>query len=507
MTKFTITRLTVAVITTLTLANSVWAANSPTYEAKVPQSVITPNEVSSNYLGELTFNDGFPSELTAQKTYDYLDTARAVELFINALPTASMYGMLNGHKEIGFEENKTVGITEQLMDARSLWLTPQTTTPYATTEVDLRNGPVVLDVQTPILGILDDAYFQYVSDIGITGPDKGKGGKYFIVGPDYEGEIPQGYHVVKSKTYRHWLIMRVFIKDGELEKSVADFKRGFKIYPYSNPEQKTEFVNLSGKQYNTIHAMDETIFDEINEVIQYEPEGSYDPEILGLAASIGIKKGQPFAPDARMKSILQEASKIGSSAARTTTYRPRNEALFFYSDRQWYSPLASGSYEFLDDGARAIDDRLAFHFYATGVTPAMTQPAIGKGSVYEIASTDQNGQRLDGGQHYAVTLPGPVPSANFWSFMVYDNQTRSILETDQKSGGVDSNSSVMKYNEDGSVTIHFSPNVPEGKEGNWVQTMPDKGYNVLLRIYGPEKAWFDKSWKPGDFVPVKYLQY
>ena len=185
-------------------------------------------------------------------------------------------------------------------------------------------------------------------------------------------------------------------------------------------------------------------------------------------------------------------------------YKPRNKAAYFYPDRQWFSPLAAGSYEFLDDnGARLLDDMVGFHFYATGVTPFMVKPQVGAGSVYEIGSTDLNGMPLDGGKTYTVTLPGPVPAKDFWSFMAYDNHTRSILETDQRSGGIDSKREGMKVEEDGSATIYFGPKAPQGQENNWVQTVPGKGYNVLLRLYGPLQPWFDRSWKPGDFTPVQ----
>ena len=174
--------------------------------------------------------------------------------------------------------------------------------------------------------------------------------------------------------------------------------------------------------------------------------------------------------------------------------------MYFYPDRQWYSPLAAGSHEFLDaNGARALDDRVGFHFYATGITPFMVKPQVGAGSVYEISATDSKGNPLDGGKTYSVTLPAPIPAKDFWSFMVYDNHTRSILETDQLSGGLDSNAEGFLFDEDGTATVYFASKAPKGHEKNWVQTMPGKGFNVLLRIYGPEQAWFDKSWKPGDF--------
>ena len=481
------------------------ASEQPTYKADVPENITTPNSIQTKYLGELKFIDGFPTDETVAKTYDYLDTARAVELFLNTIPVTSMYAMLNGHAEIGFKANHTVGITENLMNARSLWLTAQTTTPYVHVEIDVKTGPVVVEIGTPVLGLIDDAFVRYVGDVGLGGPDKGKGGKYLIVGTDYKDDIPEGYFVLKTKTYRHWLLMRLLVKDGQIQQAVTAFKNSFRIYPLAQAKkpEPTEFVNLSDKQYSTIHANDAHFYHELNEVIQYEPAEAYDPELVGLAVSVGIKKGQPFHPDARMQKIFEEAAAIANASSRAIVFRSRNKDLYFYDDRQWYSPLAGGSHEFYDNGGRVLDDRISFHYYATGITPLMTKPMVGTGSVYEIGATDKNGDPLDGNKTYSVTLSGPVPVKNFWSFMIYDNQTRSILETDQKTAGVDSNLEGMHMTKDGTVTIFFGPKAPVGQEKNWVQTMPGKGYNVLLRLYGPLEAWFDKTWRPGDFELVE----
>ena len=501
--KISYTLATIAVA--MVLAGPANAA--PKYQANVPESVVTPDRVQSDYLGDLDFFDGFPKDTTVEKSYKFLDVMHAVLLFELGMPTSSMYAMLHGHRQIGVKPNYSIGVTEQLMDARSLWLTPNTTTPYIHAEIDVRNGPVVIEVGSPVIGILDDAWFRYVGDIGLGGPDKGKGGKYLVVGHDYDGAIPQGYFVLKTNTYRHWLLIRAAGKPGDpVEKTLNNFKKGFKLYPLAQAENppENEYVNLSGKKYNTIHATNAEIYDELNSAIQYEPANSGNPEMLGLARSIGISKGHPFEPDERMKNILDEAAKIGNAAFRSVMYKPRNKAAYFYSDRKWFSPLAAGSHEFLDEnGARSLDDMVGFHFYATGVTPFMVQPQVGAGSVYEVGTMDNQGNPLDGGKTYSVTLPGPVPAKDFWSFMAYDNHTRSILETDQRSGGIDSLRKGMKVDKDGSVVIYFGPEAPVGLENNWVQTVSGKGFNVLLRLYGPLQPWFDRSWKPSDFIPVK----
>ncbi|WP_455289376.1 DUF1214 domain-containing protein [Cupriavidus necator] len=237
-------------------------------------------------------------------------------------------------------------------------------------------------------------------------------------------------------------------------------------------------------------------------MIQHEPADAFDPETVGLFASIGIKKGKPFAPDARMKAILTDAVGVGNATARSLVFASRDTRAKYFPDRQWTTGFIGGNHEFLNDGERILDARTLFHYYATGITPAMAAAKPGTGSAYAYVARDAQGQYFDGGKTYKVTLPAPVPARNFWSFSVYDNQTRAQLATDQKLAGIDSTLPDMKKNADGSVTVWFGPKPPAGMDGNWVQTTRGKGWNTILRLYGPLQAWFDKSWKPGDFVLV-----
>ncbi len=487
-------------------ATPLWAQGqpAPTYSAKVPPYITTPDTVQTR-IGTLKFFDGLPDTETVQKVYDNLDFTRGVEAFLSGIPAASLYAACEGLSGAGMKANAGIGVTDDLLDARSLFLTAQTTTPYVLMCVDLKDGPVVAEVPPGVLGPMDDAYFRWVTDVGLTGPDQGKGGKYLFVPPGYTGEVPtSGYLVVRPKTYVSLIFFRAFVKGGDIAAAVSGVKATARLYPLSaagNPPPQT-FVNASGLQFNTIHANTFEFYNEINAVVQHEPADAFDPEIVGLFAAIGIKKGQPFAPDARMKGILTDAVAVANATARAIVFAPRDERVKFYPDRQWGTAFVGGSYEFLNNGERMLDARTLFHYYATGVTPAMAYSKPGTGSAYAYATRDSQGRYLDGSKTYKITLPAPIPAGQFWSFMVYDGQTRSMLETDQKLAGLDSNQPGIKKNPDGSVTIWFAPKAPAGEEANWVQTMPGKGWNSLLRLYAPLQPWFDKTWKPGDFELV-----
>ena len=470
---------------------------------EIPEGIATPDKLKTS-IGELTGFDGVPDEATTALVYENLYRQRALAAYLDSIQVASMYAMEQGLRSFG-PPNTTVMQFAELMDSKALWLTANTTVVYNTVWLELGDEPMVIETPPNVLGLIDNAWFQYVTDFGNAGPDQGKGGKYLIVPEDFEGKIPDGYHVARTPTRGNWVLWRGFLVDGSTAPAIEATRAHFKMYPLSqknNPPEMT-FVNVSGKPHNTIHRMDFGYWEELNTQIQDETLLGLDPDIRGLLAAIGIEKGKPFEPTARQKEILEDAANIGAVTARALTAKPQADIAYVYpGERKWTNPLFLGRWDFLLDGKRLYDGRVYMHFYATGITPAMATSKVGAGSQYLIGYLDKDGNALDGSKTYKIHLPPNVPAKDFWSFMLYDNQTRSMLQTDQRFPGIDSLKDV-KANSDGSYDIYFSPEAPQGLENNWIQTIPGKSWNTIFRLYGPLESFFDKSWKPGDPELVK----
>ncbi len=468
----------------------------------IPANIAIPDKVKTS-IGTLKFECGFPTEETAQVIYDQLDFQRAVESILMTTPGASVHAFAKANREYG--PDNEAALLWPRMDSKVQLLTPNTTVIYVFMWMDLKDSPMVMEVPPRVMGIIDDHWFKYVADFGMAGPDKGKGGKYLFLPPGYKEEVPDGYFVTESSTYGNWIVMRGFLEDGDAAPGVKNIKNNFKLYPLGKTaaDSKVKYHNMSMKYVNTIHASDETYFDHINEIVQHEPNSAQNPEILGLLRSIGIEKGKPFNPDARMKKILKDAAKVGSAASRVVLYRSRDKEAPIWPNSGWEAPWIGNSSTFEKDGVSLIDARTRFHMYATGITPAMVTPKVGSGTQYIAGIRDSNGLALDGSKTYIVHLPKNVPARQFWAFTLYNVQTRSMLQTDHRFPEITSAEGKVQQNIDGSYDVYFGPTAPEGKESNWVQTVPGMGWHMLFRLYGPEQAWFDKTWRPSEIVVVK----
>ena len=505
---------------------------------KIPENVITP-DILNTRLGSLTFKDGVPSDDTVSKVYDNLDFTRALDAYMSAYQLVSLKAMHNGILSVGAQDNGGVAIWSGLMDSQSLFLTANADTVYYIYIVDLTDGPIVVETPPDALGLFDDFWFQHVIDFGRPGPDRAMGGKFLLIPPGYDGPMPDsGFHVGYSSTYHVMAFGRSFMVDSDPKPMVKSIKSTLKIYPYTPggygtsiatllegkikpgkaPAIKpTNFVECTGRSMNTLPPADDSFFDLVNEVVQEEPGGTLSLEIMGALAAIGIVKGKKFDPDERMRGILADAASVAQATGRALNYRFRDEdGWAFYPGSAWYNMLFEGGSGFETPppavtkdgiepypptGYRTLDARFGFFYFATGVTPAMCMLLTDIGSQYLLCGLDGDKNPFDGAKTYKCTLPANIPENNFWSFTLYDNQTRSMLQTPQRfprAGSQSFPSPAAVHNADGTVDIYFGPVAPEGKESNWIQTMPGKGWFTALRLYSPLEAFFDKSWQVGE---------
>jgi hypothetical protein len=194
----------------------------------VPPGIATPDKLETR-IGTLNLFDGVPDKETAQKVFDNLDFQRGVQAFMSGIQIASMTGLRKGLLEFG-PPNTTAVLFENLMDSKALWLTPNTTNVYMVSWLELGDEPMVIETPPDVLGIIDNHWFNFVADFGRLGPDNGKGGKFLILPPGYDGNIPEGYHIARTDTYGNWVIWRGFQVDGDPKPAVDTTKKIFRIY-------------------------------------------------------------------------------------------------------------------------------------------------------------------------------------------------------------------------------------------------------------------------------------
>ncbi len=384
--------------------------------AAIPPSLITPDQVETR-LGTLEFKDGAPSAATVTKIYDNLDFTHAFEAFVNTMRGVSIESLRRGFLSVGVKDNEVL-IFSDLMDAKSLFLTANADTVYFLGVLDLSKGPMVLEMPPKALGAIDDHWFRWVIDIGAPGPDRGEGGKYLIVPPGYDGPMPVGgFFIAHARTNRVMWFGRAFLENKNDPKPAAETIRKFtRIYPYEaggvgtpiaeflagkaklgriTPPPPTMFHEGSGKVMNTIPPNDFSYYEILNDVVQDEPATSLGPELMGSLAAIGIVKGKPFAPDARMKKILTEALAVANATSRSLFMNPREADWYIYPGSSWQNYLFVTGYQFETPipeitpegvkpfpptGYRTLNARTNFFYGITGITPAMAVRLPGVGS-------------------------------------------------------------------------------------------------------------------------------
>jgi len=463
-----------------------------------------PDRIETTF-GTLDFDlQAFPTEETTQKIYDEMDLQRATQAYMDFYPALSVYAIVKSQiRDFKFKSSSDIAVAAGPgWKPSEPFLTGNNSTVYAIASLDLKvDGPTVVEIPPGMYGTANDGLFKFLVDFGFVGPDKGKGGKYLFVPPDSKDKTPKGYFEIKSPSYRIWVMMRGFGEVGLGDQAVEWFRKNLRVYPLATGPRPGNYTNTTGMGINPLPAEDGSVFEMLNEIIQYEPKELFGAEQLGRLATLGIAKGQPFEPDDRMRRILDQGARQGVAMSRAIVYASRDPEIKYWPDRRWEKMFLHNT-TFERDGVNDIDARTLWHYQAIVVSPNLVSTTPGQGTAYLTAFRDKRGEYLDGGKQYRLKVPANPPVKRFWAVTAYDPTTRGLLDaggnTNKSVGSLDN----PQANADGSVDVYFGPRAPKGMEENWVPTNPDKGFFVVFRFYGPLEGYIDKTWVLDDFELV-----
>ena len=480
-------------------------------------------------LANLPFEENRPTAQTARTLRDELLFQRATQTYLWALPLINTLGMKYGSEKVFGAGYNVLPVWKKRLDAKTLVTTPNSDVLYAMSYVDLgKDGPLVFEVPPNLQGILLDFWQRpipvdggkFFGDVGFFGPDAGKGGKFLLLPPGYKGTVPPGYFVYRSGTNNVFIFLRSFYQDPKNLGPAAALVEQSRIYPLNGRAtgRSMQFPDASGVPANMLPVSDGSVFDQLKQLVDSEGANLADSDWLGMLAAIGIVKGQPFTPDARTREILDRAAKTAYKMSRVVGFEDTASglSLLAYPGRRcWLNPFADGTpanlggskdlawrnvagpYPYL-----ALDARIWMFTDYYSLSPGMVSQTPGKGAKYAIAFRDSEGAPLSGGSIYRLNLPANIPAAMFWSVTLYEAENASGLANGQAFPSLGSKDKPAE-NADGSTDLYLGPKAPAGKEGNWIATVPGKGYFAILRLYGPTQAAIDLSWKPGDLEKVK----
>jgi hypothetical protein len=459
-------------------------------------------QTADTRIGSLSFERGLPTEDTVTKLFDALDFQRACQAYVWALPLVGIGSFQRAHYQ-AFDAGDGDIVTYQTYRDKLGILTPNATTPYIVSFVNLaRTGPVVVDLPAgPNASGVCDFWQHSVTDMGQTGPDEGKGGKYLIVGPG-QAEPPntEGYIVVHSTTINVWPGFRALDPDPAKAQKWIEKVR---LYPYSqreNPPQQ-KFLTPAGKTWLQAQPRGLAYWQLLSDIINQEPVQERDRIMMATLKPLGIEKGRPFQPDARQKKILEDAAFVGEAMAKANSFDKRFAGSLYRPETHWDYVIAvdwTAETEFY----RQLDELSAYTYEATGTGKGMVTRTPGVGQAYLATYRDTEGHAFDGTNTYHLHVPPNAPVKNFWSVTLYDLDTRTFIENKEEIADRSSRMDLRK-NDDGSVDVYFGPTAPAGFEKNWIPTIPGRAWFTYFRLYGPLEAYFDKSWPLPDIEKVK----
>jgi hypothetical protein len=457
---------------------------------------------------ELAFEGGFPTPETIQRAYDDADLNRAIQMYRFFYPTVSGLAIFRGSEAAGLSANTVCGMVDT--EPEHVGFTLNSDTPYGPIILDLRDGPIVIELPPgPLICAMIDLNQRWVADMGLPGPDAGKGGKHLLLPPDWNGDIPDGHYVSRSTSYRMIGGLRSLPVEGDVQ-GAKDRLRTITVRPLNPPKgwREPSWVDLTPHPFDMTPLAFETGLEywrALHEVVDSEPHlGAYTVP-YGELAALGIAKSKPFAPDERMTRILERAVEIGNAQMRVQSFADRRPDRVVWPGKQWqWAALRFENADFYADSYLDVDAREKWFFQAVAVSPAMFRRSVGAGSLYWLGLRDKTDAYLDGSNTYTLTVPQPVPAKLFWSITVYDAETRSQIQTDQNKAALRSLFELADLDTSQAADLHFAPEAPADDDAKhrWIKTVPGKGWFVYFRIYGPDEPAFDGSWQLPDFEAI-----
>jgi len=470
-----------------------------------------------------------PTPETARLLKDELLFQRATQTYLWALPLINTLGMKVGSEKAFGAGYNILPVWKKRLDAKTLVTTPNSDVIYAMSYLDVgKDGPMVFEAPPGLQGILLDFWQRpipgptigghaFFGDVGLPGPDGGKGGNFLILPPGYDKPVPDGYFVYRSGTNNIFVFLRSFYQDPKnLAPAVALMEKA-QIYPLGGQAtaKPMQYPDASGVPVNMLPTSDGSAFDQLKALVDSEGSNLADPDWLGMLASIGIVKGRSFNPDADTRAILDRAAKTAYKMSRVIGFEEAvgGRSYLVYPDRHWVNPIADGTpsnpggalnlaWDRVAGNYLDLDARIWFFTDYYSISPGMISQIPGKGAKYMIAFSDSSGAPLVGEANYHLKLPPNIPAANFWSVTLYEAENASGLANGQPFPSLGSRDKPAQ-SADGSTDLYLGPKAPDGKASNWLATVPGRGFFAILRLYSPTEPAIDKNWKPGDIEKVQ----
>ena len=458
------------------------------------------------FFGEFNLEHSFPTAETTERIYELMDHQRASQLYLWGLPLVAQERLVQGYFE-NFDYDYNTFVRVESFNERRGYLTANETTNYALGPFNTKNAAVVLEIPPGVvIGMIDDMWQESPSDIGIFGPNGGRGGKHIIIGPNTPQamqpdphKIGDDFNVLKINTDRGIVLARVA---GASVDSVQ--KTWAKMRMYNHGSKPTiRVISGENKFTPTLQPRGMAYWKLLHAAINNEVVAERDRLFMYWLRTLGIERGKPFNPNERQKQALLEGAKVGEMMAKTFVFSERLPGVLREYDWRY---VLGGEW---GDGIKytqrmrdydIFDPRARYTYEAQTTSPSMTVPRPGRAQGYVAKFEDSDGHRLKGEERYVMEFDSAPPNEMFWSLTIYDPDTRVLLDNrNLESGGdvtVDSMGHKPRENADGSFVVMLGPDAPpKGWEGNYVQTLRGRGWFPYIRAYGAKREFFDGTYK------------